>query len=379
MRGNITKRRRRGHVAERGKNSWQLKFEVPSANGRRQTRYATVKVNTRQEAEKELTRLLNAADDGMLQDPTRATIAEYVRAWLGIAHGVSPKTLERYTELAERQIIPHLGATALQKLKPEAVTTWHSQLLAGGLSARTIGHANRVLRLVLAYAIKNGTLTRNVAAIHAPPKVEDEEVQILPPEQISVVLSALQGHMLHPIASLALATGMRRGELLALQWGDVDLDAAVLRVERSVEETKAGLRVKPPKTKRGRRTVTIDEATVAMLRAHKVKQMETRFALGMGKREDDALVLSGIEGKMISPHSVSRAWRAVCRVRRLPRLPFHALRHTHVSVLIRAGVDILTISRRLGHSKASVTLDVYGHLIGGADAAAAKAMAEVLK
>ena len=118
---------------------------------------------------------------------------------------------------------------------------------------------------------------------------------------------------------------------------------------------------------------------VAMLRAHKVQQMELRFALGMGKPDATTLVFSDIEGRMLNPHAVSRAWRRVCDAKQLPRVSFHALRHTHVSMLIRRGVDILTISRRLGHSKASVTLDVYGHLIEGADAAAAKAIEGVLK
>jgi integrase len=116
-----------------------------------------------------------------------------------------------------------------------------------------------------------------------------------------------------------------------------------------------------------------------MLRAHKVQQMELRFALGMGKPDATTLVFSDIEGRMLNPHAVSRAWRRVCDAKQLPRVSFHALWHTHVSMLIRRGVDILTISRRLGHSKASVTIDVYGHLIEGADAAAAKAIEGVLK
>jgi integrase len=116
-----------------------------------------------------------------------------------------------------------------------------------------------------------------------------------------------------------------------------------------------------------------------MLRAHKVQQMRTHLEIGKPWPGDDALVLGDIEGRMISPHSVSRSWRMACKTRKLPRIPFHALRHTHASMLIRAGVDILTISRRLGHSKASVTLDVYGHLMPGADEAAADAIAGVLK
>jgi hypothetical protein len=125
----------RGNITKRGKNSWQLKFDAPAINGKRQQRYATVR-GTRQDAQKELTRLLSAADTGALPDPSNATIAEYVRTWLSSAHEQSPKTLERYSELAERQIIPHLGAHKLQKLKPEHVQQWHGTVLSSGLSAR---------------------------------------------------------------------------------------------------------------------------------------------------------------------------------------------------------------------------------------------------
>ena len=366
----------RGNITRRGK-SWQIKFDVPSLDGKRQQRYATVK-GTYKDAQKELTRLLGAADEGTLPDPSSSTLAEYLRAWLDRPLGLSPKTLERYRELAEHQVIPHLGATKLQKLRPEHVQQWHGTLLAGSLSARTVGHAHQVLRLMLQCAVKNGTLARNVAAVHAPPKVEEDEIEILSAEQIADVLAKLEGHTLCPIVTLALATGMRRGELLGLQWGDIDLDANTLRVER-VEETNAGLRLKSPKTKSGRRNITLPSETAAMLRAYKIEQMRIRLVIGAGKLEPDTLVFTDVHGKPLKPHTISRAWRRVVTAKKLPAVTFHALRHTHASVLINAGVDILTISRRLGHSKASVTLDVYGHLIGGADKAAADAIAGVLK
>jgi integrase len=372
-------KRRQGNITKRA-DAWQIKFEYKPREGRKRfTRYVTVK-GTRQDAQK-LTRLLSAADAGTLPDPSNATVADYLRSWLDSAHEQSPKTLERYRELAERQIIAHLGATKLQKLKPEAIRAWHSTLLQGGLSARTAGHAHRLLRLVLGCAVRNGTLARNVAALEAPPKVEDKEIEILSPDQALAVLGALQGSTLHPIVSLALATGTRRGELCGLQWGDIDLDSkpAVLRVERSIEETRSGLRVKSPKTKRGRRNLTLPPEAVAMLRAHKVQQMELRLVLGQGAIRSDTFVFSDVEGRMLSPDNLSRDWRRVCNSKNLPRVPFHALRHTHASMLIAAKVDILTISRRLGHSKAAMTLDVYGHLIGGADEAAAKAIEGMLK
>ena len=368
----------RGSIRKRGTSSWRLIFDVTSDTGKRKQRTVTVR-GTHKDAQRELTRLLGAADSGTLPDPSKATVAEYLRQWLDGALDRSPKTLERYRELAERQVIPHLGGTLLQKLKAEHVQAWHGALLSGDkpLSARTVLHAHRLLRLVLQYAVKNGTLIRNVAAVHKPPKVEDREIEILDAKQVALVVAGLEGHALQPIAQLALATGMRRGELLALQWGDVDLDRGVLRVERSVEETRAGLRLKPPKTKRGRRNIGLPADAVTMLREHRRKQRELRLALGQGGQP--VLVFSTIEGALLSPNGVSRSWRQTCAARKLPRVQFHALRHTHASALIRAGVDVLTISRRLGHSSASMTLDVYGHLMEGADAAAAKAIEGVLK
>lgn len=195
------------------------------------------------------------------------------------------------------------------------------------------------------------------------------------------MLAKLVGHTLYPIVSLALATGMRRGELLGLQWGDVDLDAdkPSLRVERSLEETKVGLRPRPPKTKRGRRNLSLPSDAVAVLQQHRKAQLELRFKLGIGNIAADTLVFCTIEGEPIRPRNITKAWSRVVAAKKLPPVSFHALRHTHVSILINRGVDILTISRRLGHSKAAITLDVYGHLIGGADEAAADAIAGVLK
>jgi integrase len=192
-----------------------------------------------------------------------------------------------------------------------------------------------------------------VAGVHKPPKVEEREIEILSADRVDEVLAKLDGHALHPIAALALSTGMRRGELLGLQWGDVDLDddPPFLRVERSVEETKAGLRLKPPKTKRGQRNITLPPETVAMLRAHKVSALELRL---VGTIKPDTLVFSTVDGGLLSPDNLSRDWGRVVKAKGLPHVSFHALRHTHVSMLIRKGVDILLISRCLGHSKASI-------------------------
>ncbi|KAB2919928.1 MAG: site-specific integrase [Hyphomicrobiaceae bacterium] len=362
----------RGNITRRGKSSWRIKFELaPDSTGKRRTRYVTVR-GKRQDAERELTRVLSAADAGTLVEPSKTTIAEYLRAWLDGTNDLSPKTLERYRELAERQIIPHLGSIALQKLRPAAVHDWHGILLKDGadgkkLSARTVGHAHRVLHRALQRAVETEILSRNVASVIGPPKVEEREIEILNPEQIAAMMRAIVGHPLQYISSLALASGMRRGELLALRWTDIDLDGGFLRVERALEETKAGLRFKPPKTKHGRRTITLPASAMVDLRALRRRQLEMRLQLGLGRLEPEALVFCTHDGSPLSPDNLSRDWRRACASLKLPRVMFHALRHTHASVLIAGGGDVVTISRRLGHSSPIVTLRVYGHLFGRSD------------
>jgi integrase len=207
----------------------------------------------------------------------------------------------------------------------------------------------------------------------SPPKSDGEEVQILDAEQIALVLCGLAGHWLHPIAVFALGTGCRRGELLALRWQDIDLDRGEVRVERSLEQTRAGLRFKAPKNKFSRRTLSLGPSTIATMRAHRVEQMEIKMAVG--HRSD--LVFATVDGNPRSPDHVTTDWRRVLAAKRLPSVNFHALRHTHASALI-ARVDIVSVSRRLGHGSPNITLSTSAHLFTKTDTKAADAIERML-
>jgi integrase len=276
--------------------------------------------------------------------------------------------------------VPTLGAIELQKLKPTDVKDWLSKMMRQGsrkngpLTARTVRHAYRVLRASLDEAVKLDLLARNVAGAVAPPRLESDAVEILNADQISTVLDTLSGSRLYPIAALAIATGMRRGELLALRWGDVDLELGCIRVERSLEQTKAGLRFKAPKTKYGRRTISLPASAIALLCQHRKIQLELRLQLGMGKHDHDALVFCNHDGTPISPNYLSIMWG-----RAIPQVTFHALRHSHASALIAAGIDVVKVSRRLGHSSPVITLSTYAHLFEQTDDGAAEAIEQVLK
>jgi integrase len=197
-----------GNITRRGANSWRLKFEGGERalqTGKRNTRTVTVR-GTKKTAQAELTRLLAEVDRGISVDPSKVTVAEYIRAWLDSPDGLSPKTAERYRQLAEQQIVPHLGAVALQKLRPAQVDAWHGVLLKSGgkdgrpLAARTVGHAYRVLHRALARAAKSEIVSRNVASVISPPRVDAAEIKILAADQIGELLAGLDGHPLHTIA-----------------------------------------------------------------------------------------------------------------------------------------------------------------------------------
>lgn len=372
----------KGNITRRGQKSWRLKFEAAErdpSTGKRRTRYITVR-GTKKEAQSELIKLLAEVDAGTAVDPSKMTVAEYVRGWIDGAVHLAPKTLERYRELIEKQIIPHLGAVQLRKLRPSQIADWHVLLLREGgrdgrsLAPRTVGHAHRVLHSALARAAKLEMVSRNVASVLAPPKVEAREVECLTEGQIADALLKLEGHQLYSLVVVALGTGMRRGELCAIQWRQVDLEAGVLQVERSLEETNQGLRVKPPKSRYGRRKISLPVSVINVLRAHRVKQSELRLAIGLGRLEPDDLVFSREDGSPLSPDRLSQQWRRVAVSLGLPAVTFHAFRHTHASALVAAGLDILTISRRLGHGSPGITLGIYAHLFSNTDSAAAKAM-----
>jgi integrase len=219
---------------------------------------------------------------------------------------------------------------------------------------------------------------RNVASVVSPPRIGRVEIEILTAEQINAVLARLADHSLLPIVSMALGTGMRRGELCGLAWGAVELDKALVRVDRSMEQTRAGLRFKSPKTASGRRVVSLPQGTVAMLREHRVRQMELRLKLGAGKLGDDDLVFAKADGSPYKPDDLSRDWGMVGRRWGLPRVPFHAMRHTHASALIAAGLDVVSVSKRLGHATPTITLNVYSHLFATTDTRAADAIDTIL-
>jgi integrase len=229
-----------------------------------------------------------------------------------------------------------------------------------------------VLSKALSDAVKNELTVKNVAKTHSVPQPSDEEMVIV--RDVPALIERLKGHRLEMLVMVALFTGMRLGEVLALRWSRVDLDKKVIQVREAIEETAAhGVRFKAPKSKAGRRDVTLPDILVEALHDHRKAQLELRFRLGVGKPPEDALLFANLAGAPLSRNAISCAWSYFAASIQLPDVTFHALRHTHASQL-----DIVTISKRLGHAKPDITLRIYAHLFQKDDGKAAAAINSIL-
>jgi integrase len=366
----------RGHIRERSPGHWAIVIDVRDPQtGKRKRKWHSF-AGTKREAQVKKAELIAAMSQGSYVERSKVTVAEFVRSRIeqwGAANNISARTAQRYRQLAENQIAPHLGAKPLQKLTRLDVEAWHTVLRNGGLAARTIGHAHRVLGKALRDAEKDNLVVKNVCKLQRAPKVTDDEMVIV--RDVPALVDKLAGFRLRVPAVVALFTGMRLGEILALRWNRVDLDAKVIHVREALEQTKThGVRFKPAKTRAGRRDITLPEIVAGALREHRRTMLELRMQLGAGRLADDALLFATVEGEPLSPNAQSAAWADFADSIGMPDVTFHALRHTHASQLIDAGVDIVTISKRLGHAKPDITLRIYAHLFRNDDSKAAAAI-----
>jgi integrase len=368
----------KGHLRERSPGHWAIVIDVRDpATGQRRRKWHSFK-GTKRAAQVECARLIASVGQGSYVERSKMTVAEFVRGRVNqweTAGNITARTAQRYRQLVENQIAPHLGTKPLQKVSRLDVEAWHATLRNGGLAARTIGHAHRVLGAALSDAERDGAVVKNVCKLQKAPKVPESEMVIVQDVPGFVAqLRAVAGRLYAP-AITALFTGMRLGEVLALREGRVDLDKGVIEVREALEETKTyGVRFKTAKTKAGRRNITLPTIAVEALRDHRKHLLETRLLLGQGRLAPDDLLFANLEGRPLRPSAVSSDWGDLAERIGIPDITFHALRHTHASQLIAGNVDIVTISKRLGHAKPSVTLAIYAHMFHTDDSKAAAAI-----
>ena len=375
----------KGHIRKRGQRSWAIVLDLGrDANGKRRQKWHSVK-GTKRDAERELARLLNDLNTGGYVEPTRMLVRDYLEKWLEVARTkVAPKTYERYEEIVRLHLAPALGHHQLAKLHSLHIESYYAEALVsgrrngrGGLSAQTVVHHHRVLHRALKQAVQHLLIARNPCDAVEPPRPEKAEVRVVDEAQAAELLHSLKGTRLFAPTILALVTGMRRGELLALTWPDIDMENQVMSVRRSLQQTNEGVSVKMPKSGRGR-TIALPPIAVEALSRHKAEQAQERLALGPAY-ENNGLVFARADGSAWPPDSFTSAFAAALRKAKLPHLNFHALRHSHATMLLKSGINPKVVSERLGHAKVGTTLDIYSHVLPGMQEEAAQRIDSALR
>ena len=383
--------RLRGGVIKRGR-TWSYVIRVTDpATGVNRPRWVGG-FRTEDEAKTARDEARRRARRGEYVDRTAVTVAEYLRQWL-VTHSLEtkPKTLAGYRWLVEHYVVPRIGGLRMQSVQPSDLSTLYRSLLDGGgrggkpLSRGTVDAVHAVLRKAFNDAVTSEQVLESSPVVRAkrPRVTEGEREEVWSPADLARFLSLAQSHRLYAFFYVAAFTGARRGELLNLSWSDVDLAAGVLRItgstavverQRVVGSTKGGRR----------RTVSIDESTVRVLRAHRARQVEEQLVVETDWPDSD-LVFRTAFGEPLYPDTPSQLMPKLVRRHNVehpdePLLPMrlHDLRHVHATTLLLAGVPVHVVAARLGHGDPNITLRVYAHVLQDLSPAVADAFARAV-
>jgi integrase len=386
-------RRTAGHIRQRSPGSFEVRytFGTDPATGRRRAITTTVK-GSRKDAQKELRRLLCTIDVGDHVAPDKVTLAAWAEHWISIGcpgqrrRKVGQLSQERYAQLLRMYVLPALGGLRLQRLTSTDIESLYAGL-EKRLAQRTLHFLHCTFGACLGAAVRSRRLARSPILDMAvtPSPGAGEHGKALEPDQLEVLLRGFRGTVYFPIVAVAAFTGARRNEILALRWSDLDVATKTLRIERAIEMTEAhGLMLKPPKTKRGFREITIDDDLIALL----MKERERHLRIAAGVPDGAEVDLSLVKlppGALMFPNPIRLGKFSFTGLRNpnnitkeFPGLRFHDLRGTHETLLLDKGVGIHVVARRCGHDPA-VMLRKYAKRLKSADEKAAEALGAISK
>ncbi|MGU3417744.1 site-specific integrase [Methylobacterium sp. D54C] len=362
----------KGHIRERSPGKWAIILDLRDPEtGKRKRKWHT-SAGTKREAQKECARLITAIGAGDYVEPAKETLAAFLDRWLeDVRPRITPRSHERYAELARKSIVPLLGNAVLTSLRPEQISKAYARALVsgrrdgkGGLAPRSVHHMHRVLKQALAQAVKWRILARNPVDAVDPPKVERAKMRALDAGETATLLAHFRPTRMFVPVVLGVLCGLRRGEVTALRWRAVDFATGHVAIVSSMEQTKAGIRIKETKSGRSRR-VALPSLAVEELRRHRARQAEELLRLGVRLTDDDH-VFAQADGQPVQPNSLTHEFvRILALSKTLPRVRFHDLRHSHATQMLANGVHPKIAQERLGHSSIAITLDLYSHVLPG--------------
>jgi integrase len=367
-----------GSIYRRADGRWTAACYVLRPDGSRVRR--AVYGKTRKDVADRLAVLITKTKAGLPLAVESWTVERFAEHWLTHVIGprLRPSTLSSYRETLRLHILPTLGRMNLRSLTPTHVRTLLANKAADGLGRRSAQIIHSTLRTMLSEAMREELIERNVATVVRPPSIEQVEVQPWSTAEASRFLATSADHRLHALFAVGVALGLRKGELLALRWDDVDLHGGVVHVRQNVQRLpEVGLVFGPPKSNKSRRTIPLPAASAKVLRTHRANQAAESLAVGPGWVES-GLVFTSAVGTVIEPRNLNRFFDELIAKAGVRRIRFHDLRHTCASLLLAQNVPARIVMEILGHSQLAMTTDLYSHVMPTALRAAADAMDRAL-
>ncbi len=361
----MTKRKRRGQgegsiYYREDEKRWVASFI--GEDGKR--RYRSGK--TRKEAYEKFQQALQEQKQGKLITGTHQTLRQYLEYWLDAVckpPALRISSYEKYRKLINTYILPALGHIPLQKLTPQHVQALYRKKGDDGLSSKMINSIHGVLHKALGNAVRWNLVSRNICDLVSPPRIVKPTIESLTMEQAHKLLEAVRGHRLEVLLIVALTTGIRRGELLALRWSEVDLEEQRIQVRRTVDYiTRYGYVETEPKTAAGKRLIALPYFVANILKQHRLQQLEAKLKVGRAW-EDRDLVFTDLHGGYFNPRYLGKLFDKVLAEADLPHMRFHDLRHSAATLLLSMGVHVKVVQAILGHSNITMTADTYSHVL----------------
>ena len=363
-----------GTIYRRENGYWRAQY---SLNGRR----VSFTAQSQKECLDWVRRMQEQSNKGLTYENATVKLAIYLDGWLQSKKGtVRNKTLEHYQRDIENHIIPILGRIKVVDLRPFHIQGLYDQKLKEGIGIRSVGHLHSTLRQAMNHAMRIGVIYSNPCTATSIPKVPQREMLILDEGEVqSLLITAQQSQPeLFALYYMAINTGLRQSELLGLKWSDLDEERSILHVRRQVRFVKGrGVEFSQLKTKSSVRSIRLGITALDLLWQHRFMQNQRAMILGP-KWEDNEMIFPTGSGKPSYSSILQKRFKVLLKQASLKRIRFHDLRHTAASLMLKHNIPIMVVSRRLGHSKPSITLDVYGHLLAGMQEDAARVMDEVM-
>lgn len=355
-----------GHIRKRttkSGNSWQVILDKGvDSKGKRLREYITVN-GTKKEAQAILTEKISQYNRGSYIEPTQMTVEDCIRQWMKVyaLPRLAPSTINGYRVNFENHTIPYIGNIKLQKLTPVQIQDMFTALADKGLNPRSVKYVHTTLREVLQYAYKMQLVSQNVADFVSPPKQQKYRATVYTEEEAIRLLQCAAGTDMEMPLNLAVGLGLRRGELLALQWKDIDFQNQTIAICRNLVCINKEFRFDKTKTESGNRTLLLSQSLLDKLKRYKKAQTETQLFLGK-EYENNDLICCRQDGKPYHTGSFSHKFSEFLKRHELRHIRLHDLRHTNATLMLQYGVPAKIASERLGHSGIAITLDTYSHV-----------------